>query len=208
MAEYKSNSHRSKELATTEPKRKRIEVEKVVSGGVKTKKKKDARKLADIFIKEDLSTVKSHIVDDIAIPAIKKLIFESGREALEMALFGRHGDGSRRDSGRSRVSYRSYYDEPRRSEHRESSRSSRRSRFDYDDLVFETRGKAEAVYEGMLDILDRYKMVTVAAMYDLADMDVDWTANDYGWTDLRVHEPVKRVHDGYILDLPKAYPLE
>ena len=128
-----------------------------------------------------------------------------GRDALEIALFGRANGGSRRDSGR-RVSYRECYDDGRRSRDRRD--EPRRNRFDYDDLVFETYGDALAVYEGMLDILDRYRLVTVAAMYDLANEDIDYTANNYGWTDLRVHEPVKRGYGGYYLNLPKAYPLD
>lgn len=205
MSEYKSNSHRSK-TTEVEPKRE-IKVEKVVNGKVRTRKN-DARKLADIFISEDASNVKSYIIDDLILPTFKKLIFEVGRDGLEMILFGRSGgDRSRRDSGRSRVSYRSYYDDPR-DDRRDTRRAGSRTRFDYDDLVFDTRGEAEAVYEGMLDILDRYKLVTVAAMYDLADVSIDYTANDYGWTSLRVHEPVKRVRDGYILNLPKAMPID
>lgn len=205
MAEYRSNSHRSREVAATEPKQD-IKVEKVVNGKVKVKKKNGARKFADNFLSDDVSSIKSYVIDDLIAPTFKKLIFEVGRDALEIALFGKSGGGSRRDSGRSRISYREYFDDGRRSRDRRD--EPRRNRFDYDDLVFETYGDALAVYEGMLDILDRYKLVTVAAMYDLANEDIDYTANNYGWTDLRVHEPVRRGYGGYYLALPKAYPLD
>ena len=206
MAEYRSNSHRSREVAASEPKRD-IKVDKVVNGKVKIKKKTGARKFADNFLSEDVASIKSYVVNDLVAPTFKKLIFEVGRDALEIALFGKASGGSRRDPGRTRVSYREHFDDGRRSrDHRDEPR---RNRFDYDDLIFESYGEALAVYEGMLDILDRYKLVTVAAMYDLANIDdFEYTANNYGWTDLRIHEPVRRGYGGYYLALPKAYPLD
>lgn len=205
MGEYQSNSHRSRETSASESKKK-IEVEKVVSGKVKTKKKSGPSKFVESFISEDAANIKSYLIDDLAVPTLKKFLFEAGRDILEMALFGRTGGGSRRESGRSRVSYGEYYDRGR--ERRDSMRSVGRNRFDYDELIFETRGEAERVYDEMCKIIKRYNLVTVAAMYDLADVPIEYTANNYGWTNLNVHEPIKRVHDGYILNLPKAMPID
>ena len=54
MEEYKPNSHKYKERQMeTEGKK----VEKVVKGGVKAKKKNEARKLADTFLSEDISKI-------------------------------------------------------------------------------------------------------------------------------------------------------
>jgi hypothetical protein len=51
-------------------------------------------------------------------------------------------------------------------------------------------------------------MVTVADMYDMADSTAPYTSNRYGWTSLRTAE-VKRVQGGYyIIDLPKAAPID
>ena len=75
------------------------------------------------------------------------------------------------------------------------------------DITFETRGDAEAVLEQMDDVIDRYGIVTVADMYDMADLTAPYTSNKYGWTSINSAEVV-RVRDGYILKLPKATDLK
>lgn len=202
MAEYPANSHRSKELAT-EGRSEERKVQKVVSGKVTTKKN-EVRKLTDIFISEDARNVKSYIFMDVLVPAIKKAISDIVTNGIDMILYGGSGSG-RKSKPSSTVSYRSYYDSPR------SGGSSRndvpRSRFDYDDIVFESRGEAELVREQMVDIIERYGFVTVADMYDMADLTAPYTSNKYGWTNIRSAEAV-RVRDGYILKLPKAMPID
>lgn len=202
MADYQPNSHKSKELATktqTEERR----VQKVVSGKAKTKKN-GARKLTDIFISEDASNVKSYIFMDVLVPAIKKAISDIVTDGIAMILYGE--TGGRKSKSSSRVSYRSYYDD-RRDDRRDRDRFESRGRFDYDDIVFESRGEAELVREQMVELIERYGFVTVADMYDMADLTAPYTANKYGWTNIRNAEPV-RVRDGYILKLPKAMPID
>ena len=50
-------------------------------------------------------------------------------------------------------------------------------------------------------------MVTVADMYDMADVPAPFTSSKYGWTNISRAE-TKRVRDGYILELPKAMPID
>lgn len=204
MKEYQPNSHRSRELQTTEPAQEK-KIEKVVNGKVKTRDNK-GRKFADIFISEDASNVKSYIFEDVLIPTVKKVISEIVSNSVDIILYGGSGkDGSGRRS-ENRVSYRSYYDD-RRDDRRDTDRYNPRSRFEYEDIVFNTRGEAEAVRRQMIDVIDQYGLVTVADMYDMAGLTVPYTGNSYGWTNIRSAEPV-RVHDGYILRLPKATPVE
>lgn len=202
MMDYQPNSHKSKEetaLAKKEEKR----VQKVVTGKAKTKKN-GARKLTDIFISEDASNVKSYIFMDVLVPAIKKAISDIVTDGVAMILYGE--TGGRKTKSSSRVSYRSYYDD-RRDDRRDRDRFGSRGRFDYDDVVFESRGEAELVREQMVELIERYGFVTVADMYDMADLTAPYTANKYGWTNIRNAEFV-RVRDGYILKLPKAMPID
>ena len=69
------------------------------------------------------------------------------------------------------------------------------------------RVEAEEVRRQMLDVIARYGFVTVADMYDMAGLTPPYTANSYGWVNIRTAEPV-RVRDGYILRLPKASPID
>lgn len=203
MREYQPNSHKSKEeaksteLATTEKKK----VQKVVSGKVKTKSN-EKRKLASMFISEDATNVKSYIIFDVLVPTIKKTVFDVVTDSLDMILNG--GTGSKKHKSGNKISYRSYYDDKR--DDRDSG-SRVRSRFDYDDLIFDSRGECEAVREQMVDLIDAYGFVTVADMYDMADIPAPYTSNKYGWTNIRTAETV-RVRDGYVLKLPKAMPID
>lgn len=203
MEKYESNSHRSRELqrAEAQPEKR---VQKVVAGNVKTRKN-EVRKFTDIFISEDAANVKSYVFMDVLVPAIKKAISDIVTDGIDMILYGSTGSGSRRKSSSgSKVSYSRYYDD-RRDDRRDSYRNV--GRFDYEDIVLPCRSDAEAVREEMLDCIERYGMVSVADMYDIAGLTPPHTANKYGWTSIRTAE-IKRVRDGYILDLPKAMPFD
>lgn len=201
MHEYRANSHKSK-MEREESSKREKRVDKVVSGKVKTREN-NGRKLANVFISEDAANVKSFVFMDIFVPMVKKAIVEAGIGVLEMIFYGETG-GKRSRSRDDRRSYRSYY-EDRRDDRRD--RVETRSRFNYDDIVFETRGDAESVLEDMHDTVKRYGMVTVADMYDMADLTAPHTSSNYGWSSVRSAE-VKRVRDGYVIDLPKAMPID
>lgn len=203
MTDYKPNSHKYKEEQTELPVEKK-KVEKVVSGKVKTKKN-EMRKFTDIFISEDAANVKSYILMDVLVPAIKKAISDIVRDGIDMILYGERGSGSRRNSGASSyVSYRNYSD--RRDDRRYASDSRTRTGYSYDDIVLETRGEAEDVLSRMDELIDTYGVASVADLYDLVGITGNYTDNKYGWSNLRNAEPV-RVRDGYMLKLPKALPI-
>ena len=201
--DYKPNSNRYKSGQSNAP-AERKKVEKVVKGTVKTRKKSEISKLKDTFISEDVSNVKSYIVMDVLIPAAKKAISDIVRDGIDMILYGDTHKG-RSSSGASYVSYRSYSDRDRRDERRYSD-SRVRSAYSYDDIILETRGEAEDVLTRMDELIETYGIVSVADMYDLVGISGNYTDNKYGWTNIRNAEPV-RVHDGYMLKLPKPGPI-
>lgn len=198
MKEYQSNSHKSKVDGEAKEKR----VKKVVNGNVKTKSN-EKRKLLNTFISEDASNVKSYVLIDVLIPAVKKAISDIVTDGIDMILYGETG-GSKRKSG-NKISYRSYYDDKQEGRHERKPRYG--GRFDYDDLVFDSRAECEAVREQMVDVIDSYGFVTVADMYDMADIPAPYTSSKYGWTNIRTAETI-RVKDGYVLKLPKAMPID
>ena len=59
----------------------------------------------------------------------------------------------------------------------------------------------------MCEAIETYQMVSVADLYDLVGVTGDYTDNKYGWTNLR-NAKVVRVRDGYMIDLPKALPIQ
>lgn len=190
MEEFKSNSHKSKELAQKK-------VEKVVTGNVRTKKKSDIQKFASIFVPEDVNSVKDYILMDVIVPLIKKAISDT----VEVILYP---GGKKGGSNASKISYREYYDRDRR---RDYSTPRVRSGYDFDDIIFDTRGEAEQVLSSMDDLIDVYGTVSVADLYDLAGVTGrNYTDNKYGWTDIRTAR-VARAREGYTLELPRALPL-
>jgi hypothetical protein len=207
MREYQSNSHRSKTEPQANEATREKRVPKVVSGKAKTREN-NGRKLANIFISEDAANVKSFVFMDVFVPMIKKAIVEAGIGALEMIVYGETG-GKRGGRSRStdRVSYRKYYDDRDDRDSRRSERREPRSNFNYDDILFDSRGEAEQVLDEMHHTIKRYGIVTVADMYDMADLTAPYTSSNYGWSSVRNAE-VKRVKDGYIIDLPKAAPID
>lgn len=197
--DYKPNSHRSKEEGENTNKKR---MEKVVSGNVKAKKN-EARRLADVFISEDVKNVKSYVLMDVLVPTIKKAIVDIVTDGVNMIFFG--GTGSRRGSSNaSYVSYRSYSD--RRDDRRPLDKP-RTPGYSYNDIILETRSEAEEVLTRMDEAIDTYGVVSVADLYDLVGISGNYTDNKYGWTNIKNAEPI-RVRDGYMLKLPKALPIE
>jgi len=179
---------------------------KVVSGPVKTKKKS---KIAQFFQSEDMQRIKSYIAGDIIVPLIKKGITDT----LDIVLYG--DTNRKKRSAANVVSYNRYYDDRRYDEPRLRDRD--RDRYDggrrsiaynFDDVTFESRIEADRVLSAMNDVIESYKMVSVADMYDLSGLSGNWTDNNYGWFNLSTAD-IRRTRDGwYVLDLPKAVPLK
>lgn len=201
---YTPNSHKYKEqqkVAASEEK----QIQKVVKGPVKTKTN-EARKLADIFISEDISNVKNYIFMDVLVPAIKKAIYDIVTNGIDMFLYGGSGK-SKTNSSSSKVSYRNYYEQKNNGGYRGSENVKSNNSFDYEDIVFTNRGEAEAAKQQMQDIVARYGMVTVNDLYEMTPLSAPYTSQKYGWMDVSNVEVV-RVRDGYILKLPRAVPID
>nr|DAD58014.1 MAG TPA: hypothetical protein [Caudoviricetes sp.] len=201
--DYAPNSHKAKEekAQTEAPERKKLE--KVVTGKVKTKKRNEMSKLGEIFIAEDARNVKSYILMDVLVPAVKKAISDIVTNGIDMLLFG-EGGRTRKTSSASTVSYRNYYDQ--KDTRRDYSNTRTRTGYSYDDIILETRGEAEEVLARMDELIETYGIVSVADLYDLVGKTCNYTDNKYGWTNIRNAEPI-RVRDGYMLKMPKAGPI-
>ena len=205
MDNYKPNSHKYKEdnKAGTEERQK---FDKITKGAVVTKKKSEINKLKDIFVSEDIKSVKSYILMDVLVPAIKDAIEDIVTNGIRMIL---RGDTSARrsSSAASKISYRDYYDGDRRNNDRFRNETRPVTKYSYDDIILESKGEAEAVLDRMSEIIDIYGMVRVADLYDLVGVTGDYTDNKYGWTNISGAKPV-RIRDGrYMLDLPRALPI-
>ena len=191
---YQSNSHKSKELNERNDEKKKVE--KVIVGEVKTKKKNGFGKFMGGLIADEAHDIKSYLFKDVVIPTIKKTI----TDIVDMLLYG--GSNKRKSPG-IKVSYRSYYDDPRDS--RIESRVA--TGYSYDEVILASRGDAEVVLDQLNDIIDTYKIASVADLYDLVGISGNYTDNKYGWTNL-ANADVVRTRDGFMLKLPRALPIK
>lgn len=201
------NSHKNRNQIENEKKNapeSAKRVEKVVHGKVKTKKN-NTRKLADVFITEDVANVKNYILLDVIVPSIKKAIYDLVVGTLDMSLFGGRGGGAKRSTA-DKVSYKDYNGISRRDERSYNSNRTA-SGYSYDDIILDSRGEAEAILMRMDELIDEYKEVRVADLYDLVGVTGEYTDNKYGWTNIRNAEVI-RVRDGYKIKMPRALPLK
>ena len=194
--EFPGNSHKQKEQE-----KQKKEIKKVVSGKVSRKKKTLVQKMAGGFFSADLSEVAGYVIDDVLLPAFKKLVWEGIANGAEMLIFG---EVKTKKSKNGFTNYGKYFREE--SKGRSRDRKSR-SRGEFDDLIFEDRWEAQDVLDSALDYLDQYDEITVADIYEMAGEDYDHVDTQYGWDNLKGARVV-RSRDDYILELPRPYKLE
>ena len=202
MNDYKPNSNRFKEEQKEKEREKRVD-KPVVTGKVVTKKKSKVRQFTDEFISEDAKNVKSYVVGEVLIPAIKKAISDIVTDGIDMILYG-ESRGGRKRSTASKVSYSNYYDRDYRSS---PSRSAVGTIYSIDNIFLDTRGEAEEVLARMDEIMDTYGLVRVTDLYDLVGISGNYTDNKYGWTNITNAEIV-RTRDGYHIKMPRAMPID
>lgn len=205
---YTPNSHKfreeQKQNQNAAPEEKRVQP--VVKTPAKTKKN-EVRKIADIFISEDIANVKNYIFMDVLVPAIKKAIYDIVTNGIDMFLYGGSGKGKTSAGSVSKVSYGKYYDQKSNNNYRGSENARSNNGFDYDDIIFSNRGEAEAAKMQLQEAVVKYNMVTVADLYDVAGLTAPYTSHKYGWLGLNNVEVI-RTRDGYMLKLPRAVPLD
>lgn len=203
IQEYKGNSNKSKE----EPETEKV-VTPVVKGKVTVKKEPLGRKFSDIFLADTFENVKSYVVFDVLVPALKDLFVDIVNNGTNMLVNGRSGGRTGRNSRggirAGNVSYSSYYRGSDRDSRRDEPKRNNRERYSYSDIIFDTRGDATEVLDCMNDILDKFKMVSVSDFYELSHAEEceRWTDRDYGWFDLD-NATILRDRDGYKISLPK-----
>ena len=198
--DFKPNSHKSKEPPSEEPKPEK-KVERITKGEVVVKKKNPIANFFRSFIAEDAANLKTYIIYDVILPNVKKAIDDTVTNGVHMALYGEADKSHKKGST---VSYSKYYDDDSRKGRVVESGN---RGYKFDDAVIPTRGEAEEVLDKLDDLIDTYGEASVADFYDLVGIKGDYTDNKYGWRKLR-SATIVRTRNGYIINLPKAIPLD
>ncbi len=207
--DFPANSHRTRQLLA-EQKPQSVEpgkdVKKVVAGPVVTRKKSFGKRVAEMFVGDDVANVKTYVLYDVLIPAMKATFSDMVSQGIEMLLFGetRRGGRTTRERGRSVIDYGKSY----RTDSRPSTYSlGNRQAHQFDDIILTSRGEAEVVLSHLLDLIDDYGLASITDFYSLVGIQGTYMDNKWGWKNLSGSE-VSRVRDGWIINLPKAIPLD
>ena len=127
---------------------------------------------------------------DAGVKAASSEFSEHGAKAIVNMVFGwpdKHN----------KVSYKDHY-----------SKGSQTCAFDINQVSFGSRKEAAEVLHRLADILDQYREVTVADLYDEAGVARPfYSGMDYGWKDIGDAYVVK-VRSGWSISLPDPIKLE
>ena len=213
---YPSNSKKERTMASVDKKPEKPTIERVTTGKVIKQKKGVFKRTIESFLGNETRSVGEYILHDVIFLAAKRMVCDmvGWGGAAEMILFGdKAGRGGRgRDRDRAHTSYGSYYkdtgrDRDRdRNDRRDISREAR-SRHDFDEVIFETRGDAERVLFDLADLIKDYGQATVRDFYDFAGIRSEHTDENYGWVDMR-GVIVRPTRNGYVIDLPRTKVLD
>lgn len=192
-------------------------IEAVVEGRVIQRKRGTWSRIRGFFV-DDGRSVGTYMVQDIAIPALRDLIFDMIKNGAERSLYGEVMVRSHSSVGRDG---RFPYDKVRRSgsqsrgvsslerkgsDRREMSDRGRRSH-DFGEIVLETQWEAKDVLQQLDVLIERFDMATVADLYELINVDSNFQDSKWGWYNLDGAKAVK-VREGYLLQLPRTEPIE
>ena len=197
---YKPNSHKSKkEIKELPPKN----VQKVVSGNVKSKEQPLAKKMVKGFLADDISNVKNYIFMDVLIPTIKEAISQIIKNGSDMLIFGDV------KPSHNRLNYNGISKKNSNSllQHRTVNR---RATHDFRDVTFETRSDAMEVLSQLNELIENYGSATVEDFYTFIGEGqmAKYTDRKWGWTSLEGRNIERVLGGGYMIDLPPAEALE
>lgn len=213
--EFPGNSKMPRPQAPDPEQEKKIEA--VVTNNVEKRKKSLVRRFVDIFIGGDSKSVMHYVFAEVLVPQAKDMITEAASQGFERMIYGENRT-PRRGVGRSNsgnnpgpTNYTRYAvrgNNPLGRADTQDRRPLHSGRTQtIDDILLATRVEAETVLDRLYDLLKEYELASVADLYSLVGLSSNYTDQKWGWTDLQGSQ-IRRVRDGYILELPKTVPLD
>ena len=161
--------------------------------------------------------VKSYLISDVLIPAVKDFVEDSVLAILDNVLHpDTSGTGySKRLSLPRNHTERIRYDQIGRRSNFKSVGipDSRKSPEDYNNLVYSSRGEAEVTLRRLYDIISEFGVASVYDYYKLNGVTGEWSTDKYGWDidsfpDPRAFGKVRHVPGGYSIILPRVSVIE
>lgn len=215
MSEFPSNSKTPRPQTPAAEQEKKVE--SVVTNNVEKRKKSLLKRFVDIFIGGDSKSVVHYVVMEVLVPQAKDMMTEAASQGFERLIYGdsRPSRGPRRSGGpggsAGPTNYTRYAvrgNNPLgRSEGQDRRPVSPPRSQGSDDILLATRVEAETVLDRLYDLLKEYECASVADLNSLVGLSSSYTDQKWGWMELQGAQ-VRRVRDGYILELPKIVSLD
>ena len=203
MADYTTNN------------KKPTEEKPAVNTKAKLKEKTFKQKVRDAFISEEVHDIKSYVIFDVVIPAIKTTFRNLVVNTLDISLFGKVGGGrSDRNRNDTYISYERAYGGRGGGERMYAPRSQTRDSGaidvrETDRVWFETQQEAEDVLYICRETYDNNAgVLSVAEFLSAAQMKTSPIHHKWGWIDLSAAS-VEQYPDGsgWYVNLPKPRSL-
>lgn len=176
------------------------------------KPSKGWRRIKEIFIAEDLSTVKHKVFETVVVPSIKDFLYTIGTSTLGLIFYGESAVKAKNSfqstflSGGKYVSYSSYHSAPEK-------KLAPGMVTGYVEPLFDSYEDAKDCLNDMLEILDQYPELTVSDLYSHATVAKNGYRNEavynkWGWKNLgNAHVTMATNGNGYVLNLPRPKQL-
>lgn len=173
------------------------------------KKRSSITKISDIFVAQDIKSVGSFVFERVVVPALQRLAVDTINSVARGIFMGESAIGSGNVGNRSPASHTSYNSIYDASQPKATVSSNHRTKGDYQfaELVFDSYGEAQLVLDKMDECLSDAGVVTIADMYQFADVSCPFTGNYYGWHNISTAKIVAD-SDGYWIKMPKARPVK
>jgi len=179
-----------------------------LNGKVKINKDGEGKKFLKLFLSGSFLEASQYAFTNVFIPYTKDIICKM---TTNIVNFWVNGDkpSINQQSGPNRVSYwngTSYNGRVGTTIQQTPIKTN--NVYSVGTLYFDNRGDAETILLKLKENLETYKVATVADLYELSNQKFNYTDYKYGWRSLSTAS-VCRTNDGqYVIDLPKAIPLE
>lgn len=212
MSEFPGNSQRRRPAVREEkaPEPAARKIERVVEVDIVRRKPSLGKRIRDAFLGGSDRSLLEFVAQDVIIPSIQNMAYESVVQGAGRAFFGESGAGRARPGDPRRaggVNYAAISRATAASRDAQAGLSRRaRQQHIFDEIILPTKGDADTVLEGLYGILEEYDTVSVSDLYELIGESGQFTDRNWGWTDL-FGSNVRRVRDGWLLELPRTVSL-
>lgn len=179
------------------------EIKAVISGAKKVDRPA-TRRFFDFLFAESPKALGKKIGRDVVVPRMKAGV----EEALNSFISGMFWGGGGRPMSNvvqgtvlraNGIAYNQMSNPNMMSQARQATGQSSGN---YTDLVVPSQQFAETLLGNMYELLNNYRVVAVADLYELAAITPAPSDNAYGWTTLDGAR-ISKVRDGYLLELPR-----